>query len=199
MHRDIKAANIMVTDGGLVKVLDFGIAILRGAGALPRLTQVDRTVGTPAYMSPEQWAGQLVTAASDVYSLGCLMFELLSGDVPFHGSSRLPLRVAHQESRCLPSQRHGPRCRPVDAVVTAMLAKDPTARPIAEVVYRALLRSLLEPSRLRMALPGSDERGAPVRPFRQPLLGPTGRNPFRWLPTTGLTTTGPVREHPSAH
>ena len=85
VHRDIKASNIMVTDGGLVKVLDFGIAILRGAWALPRLTQVDQTVGTPSYMSPEQWAGQLVTPSSDVYSLGCLLFELLTGDVPFHG------------------------------------------------------------------------------------------------------------------
>ena len=61
-------ANVMLVDGGLVKVLDFGIAMLRGAGALPRLTQVDRTVGTPAYMSPEQCLGQAVTSASDIYS-----------------------------------------------------------------------------------------------------------------------------------
>src|SRR5262249_27001989 len=64
VHRDIKPGNVMIVDGGLVKVLDFGIAILRGAGALPRLTQVDRTVGTPAYMSPEQCLGQAVTSAS---------------------------------------------------------------------------------------------------------------------------------------
>jgi serine/threonine protein kinase len=133
-------ANIMVTDGGLVKVLDFGIAILRGAGALPRLTQVDRTVGTPAYMSPEQRAGQLVTPASDVYSLGCLIFELLTGDVPFHGSTRVPLRVAHQES-AVPSVSTLRADVPtaIDSLVTAMLAKDPAARPAAEAVYQALL------------------------------------------------------------
>ena len=181
VHRDIKAANIMVTDGGLVTVLDFGIAILRGAGALPRLTQVDRTVGTPAYMSPEQWAGQLVTPASDVYSLGCLLYELLTGDVPFHGSPRLPLRVAHQESS-VPSVATARSLVPpeVDALVAAMLSKDPVARPAAEAVYRTLLP--IAAGTVTVAdgpLPGGDERRNPVRPFRQPLLGQAAREPFQ--------------------
>ena len=130
VHRDIKPANVMITDGGLVKVLDFGIAILRGAGALPRLTQVDRTVGTPAYMSPEQCLGQAVTAASDIYSLGCLLLELLTGDAPFFATADMPLRSHHLNTPA-PSARSRRADVPaeLDTLVSSMLAKDPGARP----------------------------------------------------------------------
>ncbi|AEK46990.1 serine/threonine protein kinase [Amycolatopsis mediterranei S699] len=172
VHRDIKPANVMIVDGGLVKVLDFGIAILRGAGALPRLTQVDRTVGTPAYMSPEQWLGQAVTSASDIYSLGCLFYELLVGDVPFHATTDMPLRARHQLS-AVPSVRARRTDIPVavDTLVTSMLAKDAQRRPSAEAVYDALMPLASAPSDTSV----EGENRDPTSPFRRPLLAPARR------------------------
>ena len=186
VHRDIKPSNVMITDGGLVKVLDFGIAILRGAGALPQLTQVDGTDGTPAYMSPEQWLGQVVSTASDVYSLGCLLFELLTGDVPFTETSDLSLRSQHL-SKVAPSARVRRADVPaeLDALVFSMLLKDPSARPTAAEVYAALLPLTTGPApdRSESVTPGTVRRMAaaqesadhqdPTRPFRWPLLAPT--------------------------
>jgi serine/threonine protein kinase len=167
VHRDIKPANVMIIDGGLVKVLDFGIAILRGAGALPRLTQVDQTVGTPAYMSPEQNVGQAVTAASDIYSLGCLLYELLTGDIPYHGSSDVPLRTHHLLSP-VPSvkTRRAEISAVVDNLVSSMLTKDPQERPTARAVYETLLPLAAE----NAELPDNDTNHDPTRPFREPLL-----------------------------
>ena len=177
VHRDIKPGNVMITDGGLVKVLDFGIAILRGAGALPRLTQVDRTVGTPAYMSPEQCLGQVVTAASDIYSLGCLLLELLTGDVPFFATADTPLRSHHLNTPA-PSARSRRADVPaeLDTLVSSMLAKDPGARPTAAAVYEALLPLTTtgpgpDGPRRRTAKHEASNRD-PTRPFRWPLLAP---------------------------
>jgi serine/threonine protein kinase len=172
VHRDIKPANVMIVDGGLVKVLDFGIAILRGAGALPRLTQVDRTVGTPAYMSPEQSLGQAVTSASDIYSLGCLQYELFTGDVPFHMTTEVPLRTHHLHSPA-PSVRARRADVPavVDELVSSMLEKDPQARPSAKSVYEALLPLTSATG----TLSAGDESRDPTRPFRRPLLAAAKR------------------------
>jgi serine/threonine protein kinase len=172
VHRDIKPANVMLVDGGLVKVLDFGIAILRGAGALPRLTQVDRTVGTPAYMSPEQCLGQAVTSASDIYSLGCLLCELLTGEVPFQATTDMPLRAHHLQSSVpsLRTRRAGIPAQ-VDELVASMLAKDPQLRPTAEVVYEAFVPLTSAPCGSSVG----DEIRDPTRPFRRPLLAPAER------------------------
>lgn len=168
VHRDIKPANAMIVDGGFVKVLDFGIAILRGGAALPRLTQVDRTVGTPAYMSPEQCLGRAVTSASDIYSLGCLLYELITGDVPFHGTTEVPLRVRHlQTTPPLMKTRRADVPEALESLVASMLAKEPRARPSADAVYDALLPFIAAATES----PEADEDRDPTRPFRRPLLG----------------------------
>ena len=170
VHRDIKAANVMLVDGGLVKILDFGIAILRGAGAMPRLTQVDRTIGTRVHVAGTV-LGQMVTSASDIYSLGCLLCELLTGDAPFHGTKDMPLRAHHLQSAA-PSVRARRADIPaaVDGLVSSMLAKDLQARPSAQLVYEALLPLATAP-----APPHGDESRDPTRPFRRPLLAPARR------------------------
>ena len=188
VHRDIKPGNVMITDGGVMKVLDFGIAILRGAGALPRLTQVDRTVGTPAYMSPEQCLGQVVTAASDIYSLGCLLLELLTGDVPFFATADTPLRSHHLNTPA-PSARSRRADIPVelDTLVSSMLAKDPGARPTAAAVYETLLSLTTTGPR-----PGGHGRPGkrPIREGRRTVT-PRARSGGRCSPRPRAGATGP--------
>src|SRR6185437_9783303 len=93
VHRDIKPANVMLTPAGAVKVMDFGIA-RAVADSSATMTQTQAVIGTAQYLSPEQAKGQQVDARSDIYSTGCLLFELLTGRPPFIGDS--PVSVAYQ-------------------------------------------------------------------------------------------------------
>ncbi len=128
VHRDIKPANVMLTPAGDVKVMDFGIA---RAAALDSqtVTQTASVIGTAAYLSPEQARGEHVDARSDLYSTGCLLYELLTGRPPFLGDS--PVAVAYQHVRedpVLPSAVDRSLTAAHDAVVLKAMAKNPANR-----------------------------------------------------------------------
>ena len=128
VHRDIKPANVMLTPTGAVKVMDFGIArALADVGQT--MTQTQAVVGTAQYLSPEQARGENVDARSDLYSTGCLLFELLTGRPPFMGDS--PVSVAYQHVRepaPAPSQFASDVPRELDAIVAKALQKDRNLR-----------------------------------------------------------------------
>ena len=141
VHRDIKPANVMLTPSGQVKVMDFGIA--RAATDTTGATQTAAVIGTAAYLSPEQARGDHVDARSDLYSTGCLLFELVSGVPPFTGDS--PVAVAYQHVREEPeppSAFDGTLPPEVDAVVLKAMEKDPARRYQSAAEMRAdLLRA----------------------------------------------------------
>ena len=128
VHRDIKPANIMVTGNGTVKVMDFGIARAL-ADSAATMTQTQAVVGTAQYLAPEQARGEKVDARSDLYSAGCVLFELLTGRPPFQGDS--PVSVAYQHVReepPTPSTLNSLVTPGLDQVVQRALAKDPDDR-----------------------------------------------------------------------
>ncbi|MBX7552683.1 Stk1 family PASTA domain-containing Ser/Thr kinase [Streptomyces sp. NPDC004232] len=128
VHRDIKPANVMLTRNGQVKVMDFGIARAMGDSGMT-MTQTAAVIGTAQYLSPEQAKGEQVDARSDLYSTGCLLYELLTVRPPFVGDS--PVAVAYQHVREEPQSPSvfDPEITPeMDAIVLKALVKDPNYR-----------------------------------------------------------------------
>jgi len=128
VHRDIKPANVMLTRNGQVKVMDFGIARAMGDSGMT-MTQTSAVIGTAQYLSPEQAKGEQVDARSDLYSTGCLLYELLTVRPPFVGDS--PVAVAYQHVREEPQAPSvfDPEITPeMDAIVLKALVKDPNYR-----------------------------------------------------------------------
>ena len=129
VHRDIKPHNIMITNSGQTKVTDFGIARALGGDAEATMTQTGMVIGTAAYLSPEQAQGNPVDARSDVYSLGCVLHEALTGDAPFSGDT--PLAIAYKHVREMPERASAVNSdvpEALDAIVMKAMSKNPDNR-----------------------------------------------------------------------
>lgn len=128
VHRDIKPGNIMITDSGDIKVMDFGIArATDDIGAT--MTNTWNVVGTAQYLSPEQATGEIADGRSDLYSLGCLMYELLTGRPPFTGDTPVSIAYQHVSSPVTPASQVKPGLsNDIDRMLEVVLSKDPDNR-----------------------------------------------------------------------
>ena len=143
VHRDIKPANVMLTPNGQVKVMDFGIA-RAVADTSATMTQTAAVIGTAQYLSPEQARGEHVDSRSDIYSAGCLLYELLVGRPPFQGDSPVSVAYQHVREAPVPPSQLDPEITPaMDAITLKALAKDPAARYQTAAAMRADIGRLL--------------------------------------------------------
>ena len=128
IHRDIKPGNVMLTRTGEVKVMDFGIA-RAVSDAQATMTQTAQVIGTAQYLSPEQARGERVDARSDLYSTGCLLYELLTGRPPFLGDSPVAIAYQHVRENPVPPSQLDPEIPAwADSIVLRAMAKDPADR-----------------------------------------------------------------------
>ncbi|MGW3899486.1 protein kinase domain-containing protein [Micromonospora profundi] len=184
VHRDIKPANIMVTPDGAIKVVDFGIARVDG-GAGATATETHMLLGTAQYLSPEQVRGEVADARSDLYSAGCLLYELLTGRPPFVGDN--PVAVAYQHVHQAPPRASAYRTEvtpALDAVLLTALAKDrkdrfQSARSFREALQSAAKGLVRADERLDMGRVGQRDSDPPalahhagVDDFHRMAIGP---------------------------
>lgn len=176
VHRDLKPRNVMVRPDGAVTVLDLGVASVMDTDST-RLTHTGLPIGSPAYMAPEQAMGGAVGPYTDLYALGILLYELLTGNVPFDGATVLGVLHSHLYEKPIPVRSKRPEIpEPLESLVNRLLEKDPQHRPdSAQEVYEALAPLLPAPARgaptgvldptrpfVRPGAPWPDRAGAPT-------------------------------------
>ncbi|WP_326797100.1 protein kinase [Streptomyces sp. NBC_01808] len=207
VHRDIKPGNVMMTRREQVKVMDFGIARAVQSG-VTSMTQTGMVVGTPQYLSPEQALGRGVDARSDLYSVGVMLFELLTGRLPFDADSPLAIAYAHvQEPPPAPSSINMTVPPVVDALVARALAKNPgerfrSAEEMREEVRRA--GGMTPPGAMPSVVAGAHARDSgagvgsavfpPVNPYHSP--PPGAPTPYQPMQQQGFGPPQPQQQQP---
>lgn len=196
IHRDIKPGNVMLTRNGDVKVMDFGIA-RAVADSQATMTQGNAVMGTAQYLSPEQARGEVVDARSDLYSAGCLLYELLTGRPPFQGENAVSVAYQHVSEMPTPPSQVDPAVPPVlDALVMKSLAKDPQQRYQTANEFKADVDRALQglpvtgtiPS-IRATVPAAAATTASIPPVgATPVAASSGskRSPWAWIGVTVL-------------
>ena len=152
VHRDLKPGNVWLTSDGIAKIGDFGLAV---ASDKSRLTQEGMMVGTVSYMPPEQAMGGEVTQRADLYSLGAMMYEMVTGRPPFLGDDSIAIIGQHINTPPVAPTWHSSNCpRPLEALILRLLAKNPAERPESATDVLTVLEGL--------ELPGSGEGPSPT-------------------------------------
>ncbi|AYL35814.1 serine/threonine-protein kinase [Streptomyces fungicidicus] len=179
VHRDLKPGNVRIRTDGIVKVLDFGVAAILDSDAA-KLTMTGERLGTVQYMAPEQVMGGSVDPRTDLYALGCLLYEMLTGGPVFEHESPLMVPSLHTEADPEPLRVRRPDVpEDVEALILELLAKKPADRPVhAGDVYRRLAVHLPAPGAPEGALVPWAEAD-PRRPFRHP-MAPDARPVRQW-------------------
>ncbi len=184
VHRDIKPGNVMLTRSGEVKVMDFGIARAVSDSQMT-MTQTAQVIGTAQYLSPEQARGERVDARSDLYSTGCLLYELLTGRPPFTGDSPVAIAYQHVKEEPIPPSRIDPEVPAwADAIVLKAMQKDPAMRyqsagEMRNDIQRALSGAqLAAPMATQTYGPGTRRMGAQTQTVgRTAAIPPYGYGP----------------------
>lgn len=180
VHRDIKPENILLTSRGEIKVADFGIA---RASTTQTLIHTKSIVGSAHYISPEQARGGFVDEKSDLYALGVIMYEMLTGKPPFDGPSPIAVALRHIHDDPPPIRKLRPDLpKPVEAIVTRLLAKSPEERPSSAQTLAALTQTLQAAGgavRLAAIVPEGEQLAPSITPVRK--QRPRRRIPWGWL------------------
>ena len=189
VHRDVKPANVMLTTSGEVKVMDFGIAAAAERGP-HATTNADTVVGTPSYLSPEQARGEPVTARSDVYALGAVLYEMLAGRPPFVRATSVATALAHVHDEPAPIADVVPDVPPqVAAACAAALAKDPADRPASASGFASALRDATVPLPV---VPAERDDTAPIAMLPLPRRGSARPHPAVLAVALGLAAVAVI-------